>query len=270
MRTFAPLAEGDLPVPGELLDSLVDSLGPPGPWLLIGATARDVALILGGVTLPRRATNVVPFGDLERDGEVVIHGSSLSVLGCAEAAANADLVTLPSGRLLPVAPLELMAVLKLIAFTGRQPAETKDADDLLTVLRAASEGTYGEETWDDELAMAATDYDHELAGAYRLGSRGSACFSPERAQRVLQMAAEIPSLAGRPRRTPGGMAGRHPGNLTTACGSADGSRPRRRAARLRQKTERLAAGSRLVDSGFLFTTEVRRGVRPPERAEGTN
>lgn len=164
MRTFAPLAERNLPVPGELLDALVETLGPPGPWVLIGATARDLALILGGVTLPRRATNdvdiavaaddagdfdallatigeptrawqrrrllgqqvdVVPFGELEREGDVVIHESSLSVLGCAEAAANADLVTLPSGRLLPVAPLELMAVLKLIAFAGRHPPKPR-------------------------------------------------------------------------------------------------------------------------------------------------
>lgn len=230
MRTFAPLAEADLPVPGELLDALVDALGVPGRWVLIGATARDLALILGGVTLPRRATNdvdvaiaahdavdfdallatigeptrawqrrrllgqqvdVVPFGNLERDGEVVIHESSLSVLGCSEAAANADLVTLPSGRLLPVAPLELIAVLKLIAFAGRQPGETKDADDLLTVLRAASDGIYGEETWDDELAIAAADFDHELAGAFRLGRRGIACFSRDRARRVHEIATQI-------------------------------------------------------------------------------
>ncbi len=226
MRTFAPLTEANLPVSSELLDALVDALGAPGRWVLIGAAARDLALILGGVALPRRATNdvdiaiaahdsvdfdamlatigeptrawqrrrllgqqvdVVPFGDLERDGEVVIHESSLSVLGCAEAAANADLVTLPSGRLLPVAPLELMAVLKLIAFAGRQPAETKDADDLLTVLRAASEGIYGDETWDDEPSMAATGFDHELASAYRLGRRGMACFTPDRARRVLEV-----------------------------------------------------------------------------------
>lgn len=227
MRTFAPLTEGDLPVPGELLDALVDALGAPGRWVLIGAAARDLALILGDVTLPRRATNdvdiaiaahnavdfdamlatigeptqawqrrrllgqqvdVVPFGDLERDGEVVIHESSLSVLGCAEAAAHADLVPLPSGRLLPVAPLELIAVLKLIAFAGRQPAETKDADDLLTVLRASSEGVYGEEVWDDEPAMAATGFDHELACAYRLGRRGIDCFPVDRARRVVDVA----------------------------------------------------------------------------------
>lgn len=229
MRNFAPLAEADLPVPGELLDALVDALGNPGRWVLIGAAARDLALILGGVNLPRRATNdvdiavaahdavdfdamlatigeptrawqrrrllgqqvdVVPFGDLERDGEVVVHESSLSVLGCAEAAANADLVSLPSGRLLPVAPLELIAVMKLVAFAGRHPAETKDADDLLIVLRAASDGVYGEETWHDEPSMAAADFDHELAGAYRLGRRGIACLPNDRARRVLEVATQ--------------------------------------------------------------------------------
>ncbi len=230
MRTFAPLADGDLPVPGELLDALVDALGAPGRWVLIGATARDLALILGGVSLPRRATNdvdiavaaqdaldfdamlatlgeptrawqrrqllgqqvdVVPFGGLEREGEVVIHESSLTVIGCAEAAAYADHITLPSGRPLPVAPLELIAVLKLIAFAGRQPAQTKDADDLLTVLRASSEGVYGDETWEDQLAMAASDFDHQLAGANRLGRRSIECFSPDRAQRVLDVATKI-------------------------------------------------------------------------------
>ena len=49
MRTFAPLADGDLPVPGELLDALADVLGAPGRWVLIGAAARDLALILAGV-----------------------------------------------------------------------------------------------------------------------------------------------------------------------------------------------------------------------------
>ncbi len=243
MRTFAPLADGDLPVPGELLDALVETLGPAGPWVLIGATARDLALILGGVTLPRRATNdvdiavaahdagdfdallatigeptrawqrrrllgqqvdVVPFGELEREGDVVIHESSLSVLGCAEAAANADLVTLPSGRLLPVAPLELIAVLKLIAFAGRQPAETKDADDLLTVLRASSEGIYGEETWDDELAMAATDFDHELAAPTDSAVEASLASSLTVPERVLEVATtdsahRAAGLAGSPR-----------------------------------------------------------------------
>lgn len=230
MRTFAPLADGDLPVPGELLDALVDALGAPGRWVLIGATARDLALNLGGVPLPRRATNdvdiaiaaqdaldfdttlatlgeptrawqrrqllgqqvdVVPFGALERDGEVVIHESSLTVIGCAEAAVNADLVSLPSGRVLPVAPLELIAVLKLIAFAGRQPAQTKDADDLLTMLRASSDGVYGDETWEDDLALAATDFDHQLAGANRLGRRGIECFSPDRAQRVRELATRM-------------------------------------------------------------------------------
>jgi predicted nucleotidyltransferase len=57
MRTFAPLSDGDLPVPAELLDSLVDTLGTDDNWVVIGAAARDIALALGCVALPRRATN---------------------------------------------------------------------------------------------------------------------------------------------------------------------------------------------------------------------
>ena len=169
MRTFAPLTESDLPVPGPVLDALVDSLGPLREWVVIGATARDFGLHLGKVSLPRRATkdidlavaahdtgdfesilagvgdpatawqrrlvlgqqvDIVPFGGLELDGHVTLLNSTLTVLGLAEAAAQADLLVLPSGRVIPVAPLELVAILKMIAFSDRHPAVTKDVDDL--------------------------------------------------------------------------------------------------------------------------------------------
>lgn len=67
MRTFAPLTDGDLPVSGDLLDALVDHLGAPGRWVVSGATARDLALTLGGVTLPRRATNDVNIAIVAHD-----------------------------------------------------------------------------------------------------------------------------------------------------------------------------------------------------------
>lgn len=227
MRNFAPLADADLPVPASLLDTLVDIFGPPGDWVIIGATARDLALKVGRVTLPLRATNdvdiavaaqdareferaldkvgrpaaawqrrlvagqrvdVVPFGGIEHEGEVVVHDSTLNVLGLSEAAAHADRLLLPSGRVLPVAPLELIAILKLISFSDRYPGESKDAEDLRLVLQAASCGIYGEEVWDDDDAMTAVGFDHELAGAYRLGRRGLGCFTPARAQMVLSVA----------------------------------------------------------------------------------
>lgn len=200
MRSFSPLADSDLPVPAVLLDSLVDAFGPPGDWVLIGATARDLALHVGSVNLPRRATkdvdiavaardsrdfertldgvgrptaawqrrvvlghqvDVIPFGGLERHGEVVVQDSVLNVLGLSEAAVHADLLVLPSGRVLPVAPLELIAILKVVAFSDRYPGESKDAEDLRIVLQAASRGSYGEEVWDDD-------------DAWRAGLRGSA------------------------------------------------------------------------------------------------
>lgn len=226
MRTFAPLAESDLPVPTDLLDALVDAVGSTGHWVVIGATARDFALHLGRVDLPRRATNdvdiavaahdsidfesklagvgrpaaawqrrvllgqqvdVIPFGGIERDGEVVVNESRLNVLGLSEAAVHADRLVLPSGRALPVAPLELIAILKFLAFSDRHPGETKDAQDLRVVLQAASRGVYGEEVWDDDVSMAATGFDHGLAGAHRLGRRGIECFAPHRASLLLKI-----------------------------------------------------------------------------------
>lgn len=229
MRTFAPLTGADSPVPLELLDALVDLFGPPGRWVVIGATARDFALILGNVSLPRRATHdtdvaiaartmaefdatiaevgdptnswqrrdllghtvdVVPFGALEVDGEVLAHDWRLNVIGCAEAAAEADLLTLPSGKVLPVAPLELIALLKVMAFADRYPQQSKDAEDLHTVLRAASDGVYGDEVWGDAAAMEAASFDHQLAGAYRLGLRGIRCFSDDRGEEVWSVATQ--------------------------------------------------------------------------------
>lgn len=128
MRNFAPLADTDLPVPASLLDALVDIFGPPGDWVVIGATARDLA------------------------------------------------------------PLELIAILKMIAFSDRYPGESRDAEDLRLVQQAASHGIFGEEIWEDDDAMAAVGFDHELAGAYRLGRRGLGCFTSARAQMVLSLA----------------------------------------------------------------------------------
>lgn len=238
MRTFAPLTAGDLPVREELFDVLVDAFGPPGTWVVVGATARDLALRVGDVPLTARATvdidvavaasdprhfqiaistvgtptrawqrrmvghqqvDLVPFGGIESEGEVTLEGHTLNVLGLAEAAEHADLLVLPSGGVLPVAPLELIAFLKLLAFADRYPAQTKDGEDLRILLLAASSGVYGEDVWDDDEAMAACEFDHELAGAYRLGRRGIACFPPERATMVLAVASNTEGTLSFPR-----------------------------------------------------------------------
>ena len=59
------------------------------------------------------------------------------------------------------------------------------------MLRASSEGVYGDDIWEDNLALAATDFDHQLAGAHRVGRRGIECFSSGRAQRVLEVATQM-------------------------------------------------------------------------------
>lgn len=226
MRTFAPLTDDDLPLPGVFLDALVDVMGSPGNWVVIGATARDFALQVGNADIPRRATkdidlavaatsppdfqktldsigagsgawqrrvllgqqvDILPFGGIEQNGEVSVEDSILNALGLSEAAEHADLLQLPSGRVLPVAPLELIAILKLISFSDRFPAQSKDAVDLGTTLDAASLGTYGDEVWGDAVALDAAGFDHGLASAFRLGMRGIRCFSPDRANQVLSL-----------------------------------------------------------------------------------
>lgn len=94
------------------------------------------------------------------------------------------------------------------------------------MLRAASEGIYGDETWDDEDALAATDYDHELASAYRLGRRGREVFTADRAARAGDIAAamETPLMLawGGERRAlwDAWLAGLQ-GGAGTACGLVD-------------------------------------------------
>lgn len=226
MRTFEAFTDEQLPVPAQVLQSLVSDLGEPGDWAVIGATARDLAFIAGGVQIRRRTTkdiditiavhdadefgrvsvghsaggpfkrvvdglplDVVPCGGIETDGVFVQQDTRLTVLGCVEAARHADTIRLPSGGLLPFASLELLAVLKVIAFCDRYPGNDKDSVDLRSVFQAASEGVYGDETWADTEALEAMRYDHTTASIFRLGRSAIAHFSPERADQVLGFAA---------------------------------------------------------------------------------
>lgn len=227
MRTFETFADEQLPVPAQVLQSLVADLGEPGRWAVIGATARDLAFMAGGVRLPRRTTadidvtiavqdahefrqvslgdpaggpfkrvvdglslDVVPCGGIETDGVLMHDDTRLTVLGCAEAARHADTLRLPNGAVLPFASLESLAVLKLIAFSERYPATDKDSVDLEAILAAAGEGRYGEETWGDEEALQAMEYDHLTASVFRLGRVAISCFTSERAGLVLDFAAQ--------------------------------------------------------------------------------
>lgn len=134
------------------------------------------------------AVDVVPFGGIEADGHITFGDKHrLNVIGLSEAAFSPDKVRLTKDLIVNVASIEAQCPLKVLAWRGRHPDDTKDALDLITLLHAGSEGRYADETWEDEDCLTLNDDDIVLAGAYRLGRNGSALFTEPRRESVLQI-----------------------------------------------------------------------------------
>jgi predicted nucleotidyltransferase len=132
--------------------------------------------------------DVVPFGGIEEDRAIRLpDGHVLDVNGIAEALKTSIEVRLPRGTVTRVASLPAQAVLKILAWRDRRFASSKDAQDLKAILTAASEGPYEDETWDDELALAATESDIILAGPYRAGRLAAEPFDKKSAAAVLRL-----------------------------------------------------------------------------------
>lgn len=145
--------------------------------------------------------DVIPYGGIEADGQVELaEGAILDVTGMSEAAANADSVTLRAGLTVRVASLEAMAFLKVFAWRDRGVAQGKDALDLCEILAASSEGIYGDEAWDDSVALAAVDHDIRLAGSFRAGAVGNQMLGQsarEELNRVLSEPGALAAIAAR-------------------------------------------------------------------------
>ncbi|WP_460771749.1 nucleotidyl transferase AbiEii/AbiGii toxin family protein [Mariniluteicoccus flavus] len=197
-------------------------------WLLIGAAARDLTVHAPLGNRPTRQTHdidiavavqgtphfqeftsgferipnldhkvrvlgvevdVVPFGGLEEAGTVTFTDESrLDVVGLAEALEAPDIAQLAAHLAVPVASAEAQTALKILAWRDRGREDPKDARDLRTLLEAASDGVYGDETWDDEHALRACDHDHPLAAAFRSGRLAGGLFTdPARAAAVTQV-----------------------------------------------------------------------------------
>ena len=72
-----------------------------------------------------------------------------------------------------VASLPGIAILKLFAWADRRQENTKDAIDLVTLLRSYHEAGNNHRIYEDASALAAleaVDYDPELTGAWLLGN----------------------------------------------------------------------------------------------------
>jgi predicted nucleotidyltransferase len=115
--------------------------------------------------------DVIAFGDIE-DTERRIQWNAedkWNVLGFREAWQSAPHVLLPGGSLIRVASLAAQCALKVLAHADREPAVTRDAEDLATLLRAYEDSPPSTK----EFVRAASHhgYAYDLASARYLGAR---------------------------------------------------------------------------------------------------
>ncbi|WP_155301105.1 nucleotidyl transferase AbiEii/AbiGii toxin family protein [Cupriavidus necator] len=95
----------------------------------------------------------------------------MNVAGYAEAAASAERVKIADDLIVNVASLPGLALFKLLAWHDRAPGNTKDADDLLTLMRNYSEAGNIDRVFElDEDVFAALGYDPDAAGVLLLGA----------------------------------------------------------------------------------------------------
>jgi len=140
--------------------------------------------------------DVVPFGAIEHERHVSFSDEhELDVTGIAEALQTSVEVTLPAGTRVKVASLPAQAVLKVLAWRDRRFDSTKDARDLQTILAASSVGPYGDEAWEDKMALEATDYDIILAGPCCAGRLAAGPFDDRSAARVLAVLDDVSAHA---------------------------------------------------------------------------
>jgi predicted nucleotidyltransferase len=120
------------------------------------------------------ALDIIPFRGVEAKTNIVAWRPDMKVMmnvsGYEEALESAVHVQIEDGLNIRVASLPGLALLKLFAWVDRGNETSKDAEDLVTLLRNYSDAgnqdrLYGEEGW----ALEETNYDLELAGSRLLG-----------------------------------------------------------------------------------------------------
>lgn len=183
--------------------------------LVVGATARDVALAADGHTAAQRATNdvdigvavvdaaafeslvadlealtpghphkfrvegvevdIIPFGGVERDDRTISRpdGSTMNMLGFAEAMDSALHVRIADELTVAVASLSAQTALKIFAWADRGHWTDRDAVDLRTLLHGYSDGGVRlDNIYAEDRLGVLSNYDFEVrhAGAHWLGA----------------------------------------------------------------------------------------------------
>lgn len=147
------------------------------PYLVVGATARDLILYHGfGAAIERgtRDIDIVPFGFDEQSAEIAWPPNGdvvMTILGFHEALEHSIQVQIAKETRINVCFPAAMAALKLVACVERDPAiRSKDASDLLYLIRCYAKIPQVNELLFSDGYMERRGYDEHLAAAEKLGT----------------------------------------------------------------------------------------------------
>ena len=121
--------------------------------------------------------DLIPFGGVETSENIITWPPDMDIMmnvaGFSDALAAAVPVEVGPGIEISVASLPGIAILKLFAWADRRQENSKDALDLLALLRSYHEAGNVNRIYEEARALAALEivgYDLELAGAWLLGN----------------------------------------------------------------------------------------------------
>ena len=115
--------------------------------------------------------DIIPFGDISDKNERIVwpyeNEVSMSVIGFNEAYNYSTLVRLQNSPILEVKIVTLpgLAILKLFAWSDNFPNRSKDAEDLLFIMKNYENAGIFEKLYDSELhLLESEDFDNQIAG----------------------------------------------------------------------------------------------------------
>jgi predicted nucleotidyltransferase len=119
------------------------------------------------------AVDIVPFGGVEDvDGTITwpSTNAAMSAVGFQEALTTCETVRLPGGAEVQVASLPALAMLKLVAWSDRNPDRgTKDLQDFRTLARSYHRALGVDRLYSQNALLQRQDFDLESLSAYLLG-----------------------------------------------------------------------------------------------------
>jgi predicted nucleotidyltransferase len=121
--------------------------------------------------------DLIPFGKVEASPNTIAWPPDMAIMmnvaGFRDAFAAAVRVEVSPGVVASIASLDGIAILKLFAWGDRRQENSKDAVDVVTLLRSYHEAGNENRIYEDASALAAleaVEYDLELSGAWLLGN----------------------------------------------------------------------------------------------------